>query len=313
LITRVAVAGSSVFSGGPSLNTGNGNCVSGTYSDNNGNQTAPSISCSFKDANNRIDETYFDTRGERICNPKCRSKTPSDPSLASGDGIYGGSYDNSSGSSFKYFNVGDELYLTCKNNFGSAIVGGSISNPFSGCGRSSASDRSQNGPYVTCTENGDLNSWSSVYNDCSACRGCDGASPLNIVSHNRANRFSATASCVGDSGGSSDNHCYFLRSSDNDPNACYSKSGYSDVNPPPSIPSMVNGKIIYFCNRVGDSADSTGAFGLRCLDGKLDVKVACDDGQSYCTNDGKYTSTWSKVEDIFPDPNIYNWMTSTKF
>ncbi len=150
--------------------TGTGTCISGSYSDTNGSTTPSAVTCSYKDSNNKIDETYFNTGSVKKCNPMCRSKngTP-----------YGtGSTDAASGVGYKYYAANSKLSLSCISNYGSkTVVGSSVSNSFNDCGRYSEfkafSDRSPDGPYVTCDDNGNgTASWSSIFNDCTSCRSC---------------------------------------------------------------------------------------------------------------------------------------------
>jgi len=144
-------------------NTGNGTCSSGTFSDTSGSTTASAATCSYKDSNNRIDQTYFDTGSATKCTPRCPSK--------SGNNYGSGSTHPSGVANLYYYSAGHRLDLNCRGNYGSNIIGGSQT-PFAACGRS-PSDRSSLRPYVVCNDN--LNgtaSWSSVSNDCEACRSC---------------------------------------------------------------------------------------------------------------------------------------------
>jgi hypothetical protein len=143
--------------------TGTGTCSSGTYSNLSGSTTASAITCSYKNSNNRIDETYFDTGGVTKCTAGCTS--------VGGDSF--GNATNPSSADTTYYSNGTRLDLNCKSGYGSYITSGS-NTPFADCGRSS-SDRSGNRPYVTCNNNGNgTASWSSVYNNCEACRSCSG-------------------------------------------------------------------------------------------------------------------------------------------
>ena len=145
--------------------TTTGTCVSGAYSDENGSTTASVATCSYKNSNNRIDETYFDTGSVAKCTAGCTSKV--------GDS-FGNATDPSSGS-IAYYSAGEKLDLNCKSGYGNDIVGSSQTPHTDYCGRS-PSDRSANRPFVMCNDNGNgTASWSStVFNDCEACRSCSG-------------------------------------------------------------------------------------------------------------------------------------------
>jgi|GEM_PF-2919717 len=145
--------------------TGTGTCSSGTFSDTSGSTTASAATCSYKNSNNRIDQTYFDTDSVAKCTPRCPSK--------SGNNYGSGSTHPSGVASLYYYSVGHQLNLNCRGGYGSDIIPNSSQNPFANCGRS-PSDRSANRPYVMCNDNENgTASWSStVFNDCDACRGC---------------------------------------------------------------------------------------------------------------------------------------------
>lgn len=189
---RIAVAGSAIPSGStdPALSSGNGTCLSGSYSNLSGSTTASSVTCAYKDTNNRIDEVYIKTEGVKKCNPYCYSTL---------NQTYGsGSIDGTSSSSGSYYSVGTTLNLNCKSNYGSAIIGGS-NTAFNDCGKSAygltTSDRSSNRPYVLCNSSGSsAASWSSIVNDCSACRNCSGDADANgfILSWSKSNVYSYT-------------------------------------------------------------------------------------------------------------------------
>jgi hypothetical protein len=150
--------------------TGTGTCSSGTYSDTSASTTASAATCSYKDGNNRIDQTYFDTGSVAKCTPRCPSQY--------GNNYGSGSVDLSSSSATYYYSADHVLYLYCRSGYGSDIIGGSQT-PFANCGRS-PSDRSTLRPYVMCNNNGNgTASWSVVYNDCEACRGCSGNANTN--------------------------------------------------------------------------------------------------------------------------------------
>lgn len=230
--TRVAVSGS-VLPGtidGPKIQTNNGTCsASGSYYHNsNGTYTytTPPISCSYKDANKRIDETYFNTNGAAICSPMCSSYRNKTYGTGSVD-LYGtGSVDltseaNTTASAPAYYAPGTTLSLSCINNYGSAIIGGSRTDAFNDCGRSTqsmASDRSSLGPKVTCNDNSNgTASWSSVANNCEECRNCDSNS-LNYTLHQKA-------WCYKDCGGSNNtqDQCFVVQ--DNNRNGCGNSNG----------------------------------------------------------------------------------------
>jgi hypothetical protein len=151
-------------------NTGNGTCSSGTFSDTSGSTTASAATCSYKDGNNRIDQTYFDTGSVAKCTPRCPSKY--------GNNYGSGSVDQSSSGADYYYSANHVLYLYCRSGYGSDIIGGSQT-PFANCGRS-PSDRSSLQPYIKCNDNGNgTASWIGVYNDCEGCRNCSGDANQN--------------------------------------------------------------------------------------------------------------------------------------
>ncbi|MBU6140029.1 MAG: hypothetical protein KGP29_00525 [Proteobacteria bacterium] len=163
--------------------TGTGTCLSGSYSDANGSISASAATCSYKDANanNRIDETYFDTGSVKKCNPMCRSR--------SGDNYGNGSTDATSGVNYKYYVANSRLNLNCRDGYGSTIISGSsVNNSYNSCNRSNygaTSDRSPNQPYTLCTLNSDGSaSWSTILNDCSLCRSCSRATSSIIPNNN---------------------------------------------------------------------------------------------------------------------------------
>ena len=196
---------------------------------------------------------------------------------------------------------GGSVAMECRPGFGRVIDGVTKSSNNSGqtCGNASTDRSNTLIPTVLCAS-GSI----QVINDCSACRGCNASSPFNLVYHNNnRNVFSNTFSCTGHTTGGQIGHCYYLRTDDNQ-DACYNQY-YTPITRP-TIPSMNNGKIIYYCNQVGDNADSTGAFGLRCADGIIDVRIACDDGQKCSPR-----NTWTITEDNFPASG--NNMIETRF
>jgi len=221
--TRVAVSGSILpgTSDGPKIQTDNGTCsASGSYYNNSGTyiSTTPPITCSYKDANKKIDETYFNTNGAAICSAMCssyRNKTYGDGSVDLTSGA------STTASAPAYYAPGTTLSLSCINNFGSPVISGSnVSNAFNDCGRSSkglsGSDRSTLGPVVTCNDNGNgTASWSSVSNDCTSCRNCLAASSTN-------NLLKQGQWCKQECGSGSDDNCFVIQ--DHRRNGCGSSN-----------------------------------------------------------------------------------------
>lgn len=211
-------------------------------------------------------------------------------------------------------NINETINLTCDGNF-----------EYSGetTGDGTCSQNAGNSPPVMqcqLSADGRTASWVKV-NDCKACSGCNTNSPFNVISQNYESKandsFKNTASCIGDTKSGEKDHCYYLRSSSTvngvtvtEPGCSTNPSKYSlIVSPLPS--SMTSGTIAYYCNRVGDSANSTGSFGLRCIDGRIDVRVECVNGSGRCTDNSKADS-WS-VRNSYPSPDNDDWFTSILF
>ena len=150
-----------------------GTCTAGAYSNTAESTVAAAVTCSYKNATNNIDETYFDTGSVAKCTAMCRSK---------GGETFGNSINPSLDTvNYVYYPAGTTLNLNCKSGFGSTVLTGtSQASPFADCGRS-PNDRSANRPYVMCNDDGNgTSSWSTtVYNDCTACRNCSGDAAAN--------------------------------------------------------------------------------------------------------------------------------------
>ncbi len=197
--TRVAVTGSTLPSGSsdPAFSSGNGTCVSGSYSNSTGSTTASPVTCVYKNGNNRIDEVYLSTGSTKKCNPYCYSAL---------DQTYGtGSIDKASSAEGSYYLVGATMNLSCRDNYGSIILTTDQASSFADCGRSAntlTSQRSPNRPFVVCNGNGNGSaSWSNVTNDCTACRSCNtNSSSLSgsgtVSGSNSCNSYSDSASNI---------------------------------------------------------------------------------------------------------------------
>jgi len=129
-----------------------------TGQDTGSPQPVSSYTCEYHDANQNIDQVFFDYKEGDPCEAYCQ---------ATDDQTFQNAYNNSGS---QYVKSGEYLALTCSSGYGKAL-GSSGSD--STCGRT-ATDRISTNPSVLCNANG---TWSSgVTNNCYECRSCTSSS-----------------------------------------------------------------------------------------------------------------------------------------
>lgn len=315
--TRVAVMGYPTFSGGPHFHSGTGTCSPGAYLNSTGSTEAPAVSCNFKDASNKIDETYFETMGVTVCNPMCNSRRNT---------IYSNSIDLTSPSETNpsFYTVGSTLNLSCKSGFGSAITSSTVSSPFNDCGVSEigiSSKRSASRPTITCIDNNNgTSSWSSsVTNDCAACASC---SDQNKVFYNTGgDRYIPICYSDQDCSGSRIDRCSVVGSNrrtgsiDGISYSCGSSAGDGDETDEVNPPSMDTGEYKLFVKRYRRCDDNEAyAFGFRCFDGNylvikrcsnsaFDISRYVDDPNPNQDNFSAWQSGKSYYDELYEDKN----------
>lgn len=153
-------------------------CLSSIYRPSGSESTPLPISnytCSYKDSNQNIDETYFNYNSGSPCQVYCSA--PVSGTVMKSDAITLGNSYYSSGAT-TYTKQGDSVALVCNSGYAKKPDNDASTSDDS-CGIASTA-RGSTPPTIVCGADG---SFGNIVNDCTACNSCTSESPLipNIV------------------------------------------------------------------------------------------------------------------------------------